>query len=292
MRFMIRHLSRLLLLPSILCFLFLADPARALAWQEPDSRNLVSLTVDTTDLPRRLLHSKMIFAVQPGPFALVYPKWVPGAHGPHGPIGNIGGLKLTAAGKEIPWRRNSLDLYAFECQIPEGASTLEAELLFVPPPRGEPLEVSLGVVASRRVLVLNWNALLLYPKGKKADELSYTASIALPPGWQCATALPRDKNVGATQSFSAVTLTRLIDSPLLAGQYLHSYPLTLPGDVPHFLDVVGETPALVDLKPALVEKVSRLAAEAGALFGTARLSAISFPPGLERSLAQFRPGAQ
>jgi len=46
----------------------------------------ISLTVDATKTPRKLLHSHEVIPVKPGPLTIYYPKWIPGEHGPNGPI--------------------------------------------------------------------------------------------------------------------------------------------------------------------------------------------------------------
>src|SRR5262249_16558466 len=86
----------------------------------------VRLEVDLRDAPRRVYHAKMEFPVKPGPFTLVYPKWIPGEHSPNGPIVDIAGVHFRGHGQEIPWRRDDVDLYAFHCMIPAGVTTLEA----------------------------------------------------------------------------------------------------------------------------------------------------------------------
>jgi len=61
----------------------------------------ISLTVDATKTPRKLLHSHEVIPVKPGPLTIYYPKWIPGEHGPNGPIGSVTGLKFEGNGKVI-----------------------------------------------------------------------------------------------------------------------------------------------------------------------------------------------
>src|SRR5690348_16553388 len=65
----------------------------------------MTLTVDATDAARNIVHSKLAISVKPGPLTLFYPKWIPGEHSPTGPINDVMGLKLSAGGKTIAWRR-------------------------------------------------------------------------------------------------------------------------------------------------------------------------------------------
>src|SRR5437879_6171351 len=80
----------------------------------------ITLSVDATEAPRKLFHARMTMPVTPGPLTLVYPQWIPGEHGPTGPIINLAGLKFTANGKTIPWRRDDVEMYAFHLDVPAG----------------------------------------------------------------------------------------------------------------------------------------------------------------------------
>src|SRR6516165_6498018 len=42
----------------------------------------MELSVDASQVSRRILHVKMKIPAAPGPITLVYPKWIPGEHGP------------------------------------------------------------------------------------------------------------------------------------------------------------------------------------------------------------------
>jgi len=64
------------------------------------SGKAVKLEVDLREEARRIYHAKMEFPVKPGPFTLVYPKWIPGEHAPNGPIVDVTGVKFFAKGKK------------------------------------------------------------------------------------------------------------------------------------------------------------------------------------------------
>src|SRR5437879_6091649 len=89
--------------PLLLC-------AAALAQNKPGA---IRLRVDATDAPRRLFHVHMTLPAKPGPMTLLYPEWIPGEHGPTGPIVNLVGLKIQGGGQSIPWKRDSVNMYAF-----------------------------------------------------------------------------------------------------------------------------------------------------------------------------------
>lgn len=58
----------------------------------------------------------------------MYPKWVPGEHGPAGPITDLAGLKINAAGKPISWRRDDVEMYAFHIDVPPATNAIDGSL--------------------------------------------------------------------------------------------------------------------------------------------------------------------
>src|SRR6185369_11558013 len=104
---------------AIAVLLFFASASAALA------QTTITLNVDATDAARNMIHSRMTIPVRPGPFTLFYPKWIPGEHTPTGTINDVVGLKLTAAGRSIAWRRDDVEMFAFHCDIPPGVTGLD-----------------------------------------------------------------------------------------------------------------------------------------------------------------------
>src|SRR5436190_17610106 len=90
--------------------------------------SIITLNVDATEAPRKLFHARMTMPALPGPMTLVYPKWIPGEHGPTGPIINLSGLKITTGGKTIIWRRDDVDMYAFHFEVPAAAKEIQVAL--------------------------------------------------------------------------------------------------------------------------------------------------------------------
>src|SRR6187200_151365 len=74
------------------------------------------VAVDASEAPRHVLHTRLVIPVKPGPLDLVYPKWIPGEHGPTGPIAGMAGLRITARGQTVPWRRDSEEMYTFHLE--------------------------------------------------------------------------------------------------------------------------------------------------------------------------------
>ncbi len=92
--------------------------------QAVETKQTVTLTVDASEVHEQRIDARLEIPASPGPLTLLYPKWVPGTHEPSGPIGRLGGLKLSAGGKPVAWQRDPLDMFAFHCEVPSGASSL------------------------------------------------------------------------------------------------------------------------------------------------------------------------
>src|SRR5262249_22134761 len=137
------------------------------------------------------------------------------------------------------------DMYIFHAELPAGATSLEVELDFLVPSGGD---FTAGRSASDRLAVLSWNTVLLYPLGPPSDNLVFEAGLQTPAGWSHATALPEAGRDGNTIRFSPVSLTRLVDSPVLMGEYLK--PVVLGSGEPHHeIAVAADSPAALLLKP-------------------------------------------
>jgi predicted metalloprotease with PDZ domain len=219
------------------------------------------LRVDATDAPRNVLHSTITIPVKPGAVTLVYPKWIPGNHRPTGPIQNLMGLHILAGGKELDWQRDLVDMYAFHLQVPAGVNELQATYDTV-------TWNGKSSAASSKVLDLLWNQVVLYPQGAPIDTVQVAASIKLPDGWKFGTALTPTQQSGNAAGFEQVSLSRLVDSPLIAGAIYRQVQLTNPGETPvHVIDMVGESEASVEITDKDLASYKQLVAETGKLFG-------------------------
>ena len=193
----------------------------------------ISLTVDATKTPQKLLHSHEVIPVKPGPLTIYYPKWIPGEHGPDGPINSVSGLKFEAGGNVIPWKRDLLDVFAFHVDVPAGVSTLNADFDFIEPE---------GNSATDKLTVIEWNDVILYPAGSTSAQLSYETKLILPEGWKFGTSLPIDSQSGNDITFKPISLELLVDSPIIAGQYYRAIDITPPGEpIHHELDLVADS---------------------------------------------------
>ncbi len=225
----------------------------------------IEIEVDASDAPRRLFHVRLAIPAVPGPLTLVYPKWIPGEHGPTGPLADIAGFKVSAGGKPVAWRRDELDLHAFHCEVPAPADTVEVALDYIAPPPGT--EGFISAQSSAQVAVFHWNQMLVYPRGRTMREILLRAGLVLPEGWKFSTALPVASSSGRRTSFEPVTLETLVDSPVLAGAHLKEVPLGPADGPPHLLCLAADGDAALALPAELKATFDRLVAEAGALFG-------------------------
>ena len=251
--------------------------------QEP--RKPIRIAVDLREAPKRIFHSRMEFPVTPGPITLAYPKWIPGEHGPNGPIADVTGVVFRAGGGTIPWRRDDVDMYAFHCNVPTTANSLEATLDFLSPTTAEGFSTS--PTATSQIAVLNWNIILLYPLGAKSDDLTYVASLRLPSGWKYGTALPVAKESAEEIDFEPASLTTLVDSTVLAGDFMKTYDLA-PGQKPeHHIHIAGDSAAATALSAERLRSLRQLVAETGALFGARHYRHYDFLLALSDNLTSF-----
>ena len=220
----------------------------------------IPLTVDATKTQQKILRVHEVIPVKPGPLTLYYPKWIPGEHGPVGPISSLTGLKFDGEGKTIPWRRDLLDVFTFHLDIPAGVGHLDARFDFIEPE---------GHSASDKLMVLEWNDVVLYPAGTPAEQQRYEAKLLLPDGWQFGTSLPIEKQSGSQVSFKPISLDMLVDSPVIAGQYYRAIDITPAGEpIHHEIDMAADSEAALNMSPENQKEMVNLVAEAGKLFGT------------------------
>jgi predicted metalloprotease with PDZ domain len=211
----------------------------------------ITLSVDLTDAPRKILHATEVMPVTPGPLTVVYPKWIPGEHGPTGPIENMAGFFITANGQPVKWERDKVDMFAYHLTVPQGVTKLEMKIDFL---ASSALSgFSAGGSTSENLALLSWNTLLVYPDGTNASEVRFTPSITLPAGWKFGTALDQARGSDQTTTFKTVSLEQLIDSPVLAGRYFREVPLAPEITPKHYLDMAADGPEEVELEEHIAQ---------------------------------------
>src|SRR5207245_6640713 len=98
-----------------------------------------------------------------------------------------------------------------------------------------------GASATDKMTVVSWNTMLIYPAGPTSDDLTCEASLRLPAGWKFGTPLPVASQSGTEIKFKPASLTTLVDSPVIAGEYLRVVPLA---ENPHQeMDIAADSAA-------------------------------------------------
>ncbi|HEU5480007.1 MAG TPA: hypothetical protein VFU90_09255 [Candidatus Tumulicola sp.] len=221
----------------------------------------VTLVVDATQASRGILYAHERIPVTPGTLTLVYPKWIPGEHGPTGPLNDLAALRMSADGKPLDWRRDQVDLYAFHVNVPAGVQTLDVDFdVLLNAPDDE--------MATRSLAILNWNRALLYKDGVNSHDYFFKPSIELPDGWDYATALREPAKTGNRIDFAVTPLSMLVDSPLDLGRYVKKWDLWQAGSAFVQLDAFADYPQDLDIPAALLKAYERMPAEAFAMYGS------------------------
>jgi predicted metalloprotease with PDZ domain len=229
------------------------------------------LEVDAREAPRRILHARETLTAPAGPLTLLYAKWLPGEHGPTGPIENLAGLRISEAGQPLPWHRDPDNMFAVRVDVP-AAGTLLVELDFLEPQ--DTGEFTSSASSTAELVILSWNQVLLYPLGPAADDWQIAARLRLPEGWSYGTALPVAHEGADGIEFEPVSLTTLIDAPVLAGRHTRVVPLA--DRPPARIVIAADSEAALAMPEATVAAYRKLVAEAGALFGAQHYRSYTF----------------
>lgn len=255
--------------PLWLSLLVVAAPLLAAKPVAPAARLPITVEVDATRAAQGVFHSHLVLPVAPGPLLLTYPKWIPGEHSPTGPIQQLVGLRFTAAGKGLEWRRDPVDMFAFHLDVPAGATELTADFDYLSPPDSFGGGYGESPNATAHLFVLLWNQQVLVPRGAASDGVTFRPSVVLPSGWSFDSALEGASRAGDRVEFTALPLTALVDSPLLAGEHFRSYPIveSPATEAPVRLSLAADDEADLAVPAARLAQLARVVAEAQALFG-------------------------
>lgn len=246
----------------------------------------ISVTVDATMTPEKIIRTRESIPAKPGPLTLYYPKWIPGEHGPDGPIANVTGLKFTANGKTIPWQRDLRDVFTFHVEVPAGADRLDVAFDYLEPSSGGFATSSAS--ATDKLIVIEWNQNVLYPAGPPVTQIMFHPKLVLPEGWKFGTPQHVEHQSGNEISFAPLSLERLVDSPVIAGQYYRAIDLTPPGEpIHHEMDIVADSEIALAMSPEIQKGMTNLVAEAGKLFGSRHYREYRFLLTLSDHVAHF-----
>jgi predicted metalloprotease with PDZ domain len=257
--------------------------AQTAAAQSPSQP--IKVAVDATQAPQKILHTHLEIPVQAGPLTLYYPEWIPGEHMPDGPIIQVAGMKFSGGGKAIPWRRDLVEMFSIHLDVPPGVTTLSADFDFLLSAASSGF--SAGASATASLDVLSWNQVLLYPKGAKADDIYFAPSLKVPAGWKFGTALPVVKHDGDVTAFATVSLSELVDSPVISGRFYRAIQLTPGQTPPHEIDIAADSAAALEMTPDTQAALHNLVAEAQMLFGAHHYRGYHFLLTLSDDVAHF-----
>ncbi|MFG6282623.1 peptidase M61 [Sphingomonas sp. S6] len=216
----------------------------------------ILLNVDATNTEQGIFRVKETIPVaKAGPTALMFPKWLPGAHSPRGEIEKLAGLVIKANGRVIPWTRDMVDVFAFHIDVPQGARNLDVEFQFISATKGDQGRI----VATPNMISLQPNSVSLYPAGYFTRQIPIQMTVKFPTGWTAAGAVPAKAN-GSTYVYDKTNYEILVDSPLLAGRYGKTWPLSERVNLNVFADDPKElaaTPEQIDAHKRLVEQAEK-----------------------------------
>jgi predicted metalloprotease with PDZ domain len=231
--------------------------------QDTPYAGTVKIHVDASDTAQGIFRVHETIPVKPGALTLLYPQWIPGDHSPSGPIAMLAGLKLTANGKPLTWKRDKYDVYAFHLDVPAGVASIDADFQYLSG-RTE----NEGFDITDRMMDMEWSKVSLYPAGYFSRGITFEPSVTFAHGWQFGTALETASKSGDTANFKPVTYNNLIDSPIYAGQYFKRVDLNPGGKAPVYMDLVADEPKYLEMTPEQVTVHRALVTQAEKLFGS------------------------
>ncbi|GGD85992.1 peptidase M61 [Tsuneonella deserti] len=221
----------------------------------------IDLAIDASDTRRGLYHVTETIPLPAGisELTLLYPEWLPGNHAARGPISQISDIRFLVDGKPVPWKRDPLDVFAFNVSVPKGAREVVARFVHT-----SPLQSSEGrITMTQEMLNLQWEKMSLYPAGHYTRKIAVRPKATFPKDWKVYTALDGQKRAGDTVTWTVTDYETLVDSPIFAGINAQSWDIGK--DVR--LDVVADKPAQLALAPQNLNAFRNLITEADALFG-------------------------
>ena len=225
----------------------------------------IQLAVDASDTGRRIVHvHETLTGVSPET-VLLYPKWLPGTHAPEGTIDRLGGIRISAKGAPVAWKRDPVDVFALRLQrLGAGVQSIDIDFDYLSPTSGKVGALEM----SREMLLIEWNELLFYPAGYYARQIPVQVQLTLPADWQFGTALESASSDRALTRFKRTTVETLIDSPLYAGRYASKLDLDPGAAVPVHMDLFADRPELLTVKPEALQAYRNLVRQAYKLYGS------------------------
>lgn len=259
-----------------LCLGFLAVVSLDCSAPSRKEPTLIKLRVDASRTLQGIFHADIQIPCSEGMLTLHYPKWIPGEHSPNGPIMQLVGVQFTTSGKPVSWQRDPDDMFTFHCTVPESATVLDASLDYLSPSTTIGPGYGYSPNSTGHLFTLLWYSLLLYPEAESTDNIMCAASLRLPAGWKFATSLPVHAQGSDTVAFDTTSLTRLVDSPVMGGEYIRSIPLSGGNVSPVTLDLIGDSPEALGADTAQIAHCRDVVREVDALFGVRHFQTYHF----------------
>jgi len=250
------------------------------AAQDTPYPGTIALHVDASDTVQGIFRVHETIPVKPGALTLLYPQWIPGDHSPTGPIAMLAGLRLSAGGKPLAWKRDEFDVYAFNVDVPAGVSSVDADFQYL---SSRSDDASFEI--TDRMMDMAWSAMSLYPAGYYTRGITVAPSVTFPHGWQFGSALETASQAGDTVQFKPVSYENLVDSPIYAGRYFKRVDLAPGAAAPVHLDIVADLPKQLEIAPAQLQAHQNLVVQANKLFGSHHYAHYDFLLSLSDQLA-------
>ncbi|QBI00266.1 M61 family metallopeptidase [Pseudoduganella albidiflava] len=222
----------------------------------------IQMKIDASDTARNIFRIQQSIPVKAGKLTLLYPQWVTAQHGPTGALHQLAGLKVSANGKPVAWKRDPLNVFAFQVDVPQGAKNLEVEYQHL-----SPNETGQGRIAmTPDILGIQWQSMTMYPAGYHVRRIPIQTTLTLPAGWQYGTALETASRQGDEVKFKTTDLETFIDSPLFAGRHFKQIDLDPGAKLPVRLNIVADTPEALEAKPEQIAAHREMVKQAYKLF--------------------------
>ena len=224
----------------------------------------IVMKVDATNTAQNIYRIEQNIPARAGKMTLLFPQWVTAQHGPTGALNQFAGLKVSANGKPLSWRRDNVNVHAFHFEVPQGAKAVDVEYQHLAPTEAAQGRTSI----TPDILGIQWQSLTMYPAGYATRRIPIQATLTLPAGWQYGSALQLAERKGDALVFKTTDLETFIDSPLFAGRHFKRFDLDPGARLPVHLNVVADTAEALEAKPEHIELHRNLVKQAYKLFGS------------------------
>lgn len=241
-----------------------AFSAQAETISEQPYPGTIVLKVDASNFAQQIFRVRQTIPAKPGKLTLLYPQWVVANHGPSGALNQFAGLKASANGKPLDWKRDPLNVWAFAIDVPADATAVDVEFQYL-----SPIEANQGrTTFTADILGVQWQSLALYPAGYRSRNITVQPNLTVPPGWQFGSALETAARNGDEIAFKPLDLETLLDSPLFAGRHFRRVDLDPGAKVPVHLNMVADSAEQLAATPEQIAPHRALIQQAYKLFAS------------------------